>query len=34
MSAIALQPTPVVSVTKIPEKKPLSYKNLLLGAGN
>lgn len=34
MSTVTLQPAPVVTITKIPEKKSISYKNLLLGAGN
>ncbi|KAG1136721.1 hypothetical protein G6F37_011697 [Rhizopus arrhizus] len=32
MSTVTLQPAPVVTITKIPEKKSISYKNLLLGA--
>ncbi|KAG0904620.1 hypothetical protein G6F34_000034 [Rhizopus arrhizus] len=32
MSTVTLQPAPVVRITKIPEKKSISYKNLLLGA--
>lgn len=34
MSTVVLQPPSIISTTNIPEKKAISYKNLLLGAGN
>ncbi|RCI03154.1 hypothetical protein CU098_010166 [Rhizopus stolonifer] len=33
MSTVVLQPPSIISTTNIPEKKAISYKNLLLGAG-
>ncbi|KAI9261150.1 mitochondrial carrier domain-containing protein [Sporodiniella umbellata] len=33
MSTVALQSPSIISTKSVPEKKPISYKNLLLGAG-